>query len=150
MPEASWQEQVRAQARAFRQIGQAHPRCTMIVVSRQATSTAPLRPVEHALETLRAAGFGGEESVRIVRAFVAYILGSLLREVGVAPGLSGPDLIALEEISPRPRLRASEFPQVTSLASELSEKDPDADFEFGLDLLVHAVAAMLPAAAPGH
>jgi hypothetical protein len=38
-----------------------------------------------------------------------------------------------------------EFPQVTSLATELSRRDPDGDFEFGLDLLVHAIAALLPA-----
>jgi AcrR family transcriptional regulator len=149
MPDASWQDQVRAQARAFRQIARAHPRCTMIVVSRPATSTAPLRPVEHALATLREAGFGGAESVRIVRAFVAYILGSLLREVGVAPGLTGPDLAEPGETGHRPRLKPTEFPQVTSLAAELAHRDPDADFEFGLDLLVHATAGRLPAHAPG-
>lgn len=143
MPDAGWQEQIRAQALAFRQIARAHPRCTMIVVSRAATSMARLRPVEHALATLRDAGFGGEDSVRIMRAFVAYILGSLLREVGVAPGLAGPGT-AVQEAGRRPRLKATEFPQVTSLAAELGHKDPDAEFDFGLDLLVHATAALLP------
>ncbi len=35
---------------------------------------------------------------------------------------------------------------MTSLAAELSRKDPDGEFEFGLDMLVHAIAALLPAA----
>src|SRR6266487_1295444 len=84
-PDASWQEQVRAQARAFRQIARAHPRCTMVVVSRPNTSAAALRPFEQALSTLADAGFGGADSVRMVRTFIAYVLGCLLREVGVAP-----------------------------------------------------------------
>jgi AcrR family transcriptional regulator len=144
VPDASWQEEVRAQARAFRQIARAHPRCSMIVASRPATSTSARRPVEHGLSTLREAGFGGGDAVTIMHAFVAYILGSLLREVGVAPGLASPD------DGQAPRLRAAEFPQVTSLAAALSRQDPDADFEFGLDMLVRAAAALLPVQARAH
>ncbi len=69
-----WQDQVRAQARAFRQIARAHPRCTMVVVSRPVSSAAAIRPFEQALATLIGAGFGGAEAIKIVRAFVAYIL----------------------------------------------------------------------------
>ena len=142
-PGASWEDQVRAQARAFRQIARAHPRCTMVVVSRPATSAAGMLPVEYALATLRGAGFGGEEAVRAVRAFVAYIVGSLLREVGVTPSLApSPD----DAPAGLPlRLDPAEFPQATSLAAELMLKDHDADFEFGLDLLVRAVADLRPA-----
>jgi AcrR family transcriptional regulator len=142
-PDASWEDQVRAQARAFRQIARAHPRCTMVVVSRPTTSAAGMLPIEHALATLRGAGFGGEEAVRAVRAFVAYIVGSLLREVGVTPSVARP-----EDDAPtgrRLRLDPAEFPQATSLAAELMVKDHDADFEFGLDLLVRAVADLRPA-----
>ncbi len=100
-----------------------------------------MRPAEEALSTVRAAGFGGQDAVRIVRAIAAYVMGSLLREAGVAPGLAGDD-----ETEPRrPRLRAADFPQVSDLAAELSDRDADADFEFGLDLLVRAgYAAMQP------
>jgi AcrR family transcriptional regulator len=142
VPGAGWQEQVRAQARAFRQIARAHPRCTLIMVSRPPSSAATVRPVENALATLRDAGFSGHDAVRIVRAVVAYIMGSLLREIGVAPGLGEDDS---EASRPRPHLRAAEFPQVTDLTAELSASDPDADFEFGLDLLVRAADALHPA-----
>src|SRR5262249_25405820 len=86
-PGADWADQVRAQARAFRAIARTYPRCTMLVVSRPTTSVAALRPMENALATLREAGFGGSESVRIMRAVVGFIMGSLLREVGVTPAL---------------------------------------------------------------
>ena len=57
----------------------------MVVVSRQLKSNAGLLPVERALTTLRGAGFDGHDAVRILRTFIAYIVGSLLREVGVTP-----------------------------------------------------------------
>jgi AcrR family transcriptional regulator len=141
VPGTEWQEQVRAQARAFRQITRAHPRCAMVVISRPASSAAIVRPAEDALATLRAAGFGRAEAVRIVRAFVAYIVGSVLPVAAVSPGLAdgGGD-----GDRPRPRLRAAEFPQVTDLAPELSNSDDEAGFEFGLDLLIRAVAALQP------
>ena len=133
-----WQQQIRAQATAFRQIARAHPRCAMVVASRPLSSARIVRPLEAALATLRAAGFGGQESVRIVRALAAYLVGSLLREAGAAPGLAD----ASDDGSHRPRLPAAEFPQLSELAAELSDRDPDADFEFGLDLLLGAAAAL--------
>lgn len=141
--DGGWEEEIRARARAFRQIARAHPRCAMLVVSRPPSSASTMRPVEEVLSTVRAAGFGRQEAVRVVRAIAAYVMGSLLREVGVAPGLPDSD----EAEARRPRLRAADFPQVSDLAAELSDRDADADFEFGLDLLVHAVAAMHPARA---
>jgi hypothetical protein len=42
-------------------------------------------------------------------------------------------------------LNPADFPQVTSLSTELMHRDHDADFEFGLNLLVRAVADLRPA-----
>jgi hypothetical protein len=70
-------------------------------------------------------------------------MGSLLREVGVVAGLPDGDSEAAEPR--RPHLRPAEFPQLTELTAELGTQDPDGDFEFGLDLLVHAMSALRPA-----
>jgi AcrR family transcriptional regulator len=144
-PGAGWEDQVRAQARAFRAIGRRYPRSTMIVVSRPTTSVTGLRPIENALATLREAGFGGGEAVLIMRAFVGFILGSLLREVGITPALGDARATDAADTTRRMHLDPAQFPQVTSLSAELTQQDPDTDFEFGLDLLVHAIAALLPA-----
>lgn len=148
-PGASWEDQVRGQARAFRQVARAYPRCTMVVVSRPATSAVELRPIEQALATLRSAGFGGDDAIRVVRAFVAYVVGSLLREVGVAPGLVPQRPLSQDQAvlqADRPiALDPVDFPNVTSMSGELLHRDHDADFEFGLDLLVRAVADLRPA-----
>jgi AcrR family transcriptional regulator len=147
-PGASWEDQIRAQARAFWRKARVYPRSTMVVVSRPVDSAATLRSVEHALATLRGAGFGGEDAIQVVRAFVAYVTGTLVREVGVIPGLEpqrplGQDPAVLA--ADRPFLDPAEFPHVMSLSAELLNRDFDADFEFGLDLLVRAVADLRPA-----
>ncbi|HTS95387.1 MAG TPA: TetR/AcrR family transcriptional regulator C-terminal domain-containing protein [Streptosporangiaceae bacterium] len=147
-PGAGWEDQLRAQARAFRQVARAYPRCTMVVVSRPVDSEATLRLMEHALATLREAGLGGEEAVRVLRAFVAYAVGSLVREVGVAPGLEPQRPLGVDQAireADRPLLSPADYPQVTGLAAELLHRDHDADFEFGLDLLVRAIADLRPA-----
>ncbi len=138
---ASWEDQLVAQARALREAARAHPRCAALAASRPPSSAVRLHPLEHALAALRSAGLGKQDSVRVVRAFAAYAVGSLLREADAMAGLAGPESAVISR-----RLRKTEFPQVTDLAAELTRQDPDADFEFGLRLLVHATTALLPAA----
>jgi AcrR family transcriptional regulator len=138
-PDAEWPDRVRIQALAFRQIAHHYPRCTMVVVSRQLKSNAGLLPVERALTTLRGAGFDGHDAVRILRTFIAYIVGSLLREVGVTPTFAPthrPDL-AVKDVDPLL------FPEVSGLASVLSDCDHQAEFEFGLELLIEAITVRL-------
>ncbi|MEU8246128.1 TetR/AcrR family transcriptional regulator C-terminal domain-containing protein [Nonomuraea sp. NPDC048916] len=135
-PDAHWTDRVRMQARAFRQIAHDHPRSTMLVVSRQLHSSAGLLPVERALATLRSAGFDGVHAVRALRMFIAFIVGSLLREVGVTPTFA-PDhqhMVTGVEVD------ATLFPEVSALSSLLNRCDHEAEFEFGVELLIQAIA----------
>jgi AcrR family transcriptional regulator len=135
-PDAHWTDRVRMQARAFRQIAHHYPRSTMLVVSRQLHSNAGLLPVERALATLRSAGFDGADAVRMLRIFIAFVVGSLLREVGVTPTFAPPDHRTVEPAEVDPAL----FPEVSALAPLLAECDHEAEFEFGVELLVQAIA----------
>jgi len=134
MPNECWHERLHAQARAFRSVAREHPRCAMLAMSRPPTSARMARPAEAGLAALRDAGFADQEAVWILRTLLAYVAGSILRDVGIAPGL------------------ASSEPVVGSkrwLSAEL-EHDPEADFEFGLDLLIRAVTTLRPVAcSPG-
>jgi len=135
-----WTDQMRAQASAIRRAARAYPRCSVAVAGREPATDAMLRPAEHALAILRAAGFRGPDAVGVLRALTAYLTGSLLCELGSGAGLGA----GFESTGdPRPRLRPSEFPQITGLAAELALADPDADFEFGLGLLVRGMDALL-------
>jgi AcrR family transcriptional regulator len=140
MPDRSWEERLYAQARAFRKIASSYPRCVLAAVSRRSASARTLRPAENALSALADAGFGAQDAIAIVRALIAYTVGSLVREVSVAPGLADGD----GGITGRRSLRAAEFPQITQLSAELRARDPEADFDFGLALLLQAIAARAP------
>jgi AcrR family transcriptional regulator len=133
MPRGSWEERLEAQVRAFRTVARAYPRCVMAAVSRRRASARILRPAESALSVLADAGFGAQDAVRIMRAVLAYTMGSIVPEAGVAGSENG--------ISARTSLRAAEFPQITHLSAELQASDPEADFEFGLGLILHGIAA---------
>ncbi|WP_049562911.1 TetR/AcrR family transcriptional regulator [Nonomuraea sp. SBT364] len=136
-PGAHWTDRVRMQARAFRQIAHHYPRCTMLVVSRQLHSPAGMLPVERALATLRSAGFDGVDAVRVVRLFIAFIVGSLLREVGVTPTFAPPqDARAAVPDGVDPAL----FPEVHGLSALLGSCDHEAEFEFGVEMLIQAIA----------
>ena len=136
-PGARSPDQVKALVRAMRQMARAHPRCAVLALSRRGFPAGLLRPAEAALAALQDEGFSGPDAVRMLRALAAYILGSLLLEVGIAPGLTDGG----DGQSGVPRLRPSEFPQLADLYPELRASDPDGDFEFGLDLLVRPVTA---------
>ncbi|MET9338306.1 MULTISPECIES: TetR/AcrR family transcriptional regulator C-terminal domain-containing protein [unclassified Nonomuraea] len=137
-PGAHWTDRVRMQARAFRQIAHHYPRSTMLVVSRQLHSNAGLFPVERALTTLRQAGFDGADAVRMLRLFIAYVIGSLLREVGVTPTFAPvPGAPPVSDVDPEL------FPQVSELSSLLGSCDHEEEFDFGLDLLIQAIAVHL-------
>jgi Tetracyclin repressor-like, C-terminal domain len=146
-PGASWPGEVRAQVRAVRRAATAYPRCTIAVAGRAPASAATLRPAEQLLVTLRAAGFGDADAVAILRALAAYQVGSLVREVGAGPGLRAEH--ADEAESPRPMLRHAAFPHLTALSAGPGRASPvtagTADFEFGLDLLLRGMGALLDA-----
>jgi AcrR family transcriptional regulator len=129
---ADWREQARVLVRSFRAISRRYPRCINIVIMRQLNTAAGLQPLECALATTRAAGFDGEVAVRIMRTFVAYALGSLVNEARLSQ-------IRPEDSSP---VDARRFPNIADLAQPLVHVDHEADFEFGLDLLITAVAAL--------
>ncbi|MFI6483256.1 TetR/AcrR family transcriptional regulator C-terminal domain-containing protein [Nonomuraea sp. NPDC050663] len=135
-PDAPWRDRVRMQAHAFRQIAHHYPRSTMVVVSRQLHSSTGLLPVERALATLRSAGFEGADAVRMLRIFIAYIVGSLLREVGVTPTFAPTHMQADVDQDVDPAL----FPQVSELAPLLRQCDHEEEFEFGIELLIQAIA----------
>lgn len=133
-----WQDQARALVRTFRQVARRYPRCINVVIMRQLNSPIGLRPLESALATARAAGFDGATAVRITRTFVAYSLGSLVNEAR----LTRKEVDAELDGPPYATVDAAQFPNIADLGDALLRFDHEADFEFGLDLLITAVEAL--------
>jgi hypothetical protein len=99
--------------------------------------------MEFGLETLRLAGFDGEQLVSAFRAFVAYTVGALLREVEATGAAGGVALEPAEPYLEAGGLDSREFPIVCELSGELAVCDHRAEFEAGLDLLIAGLAALL-------
>lgn len=137
-PATDWREAARSMARAFREVAHRYPRCVMVVVSRQPYTAAGLRHVELALATARAAGFHGKAAVRVMRAVVNYVLGCLAHEASQteARWTEQPPLVSKAE------LMDAGLVNVCELLPALAEHDSEADFEFGLELLISALDAL--------
>lgn len=146
--DAGWCDQARELARSFRAVARRYPRGVQVVITRQPRSSVGLRPVELALGVVRRAGFDDPTSVRLVRTFVSFILGSMLHEAGInaasisaasisAAGRPAPDDLeafgaSLDEVSPN----------VRAVLPLLVEHDHTGDFEFGLELLIGAMQVL--------
>ncbi len=141
-PEADddWREAARRAARAWRAVLKAHPN-VMTLMSHQRkpmTSVVALRPTEHALEILGRAGLSEAETVQAFRAFGGYVQGFVLAEIaqmfgGDDPGLD-PDEVARS-------LPMDELPTLARHLDHLFRCDQDAEFEYGLDLMIRGLEA---------
>ncbi|WP_395103397.1 TetR/AcrR family transcriptional regulator [Actinomadura sp. SCN-SB] len=142
-PDEDWRARARTLVRAFRKVAHDYPRCMTVVLTHEIDTQEAVRPVERALELADAAGFDGATSVRIMRALLAYALGAQVREIGAVKWLHH-----VANTDAYGRLDPERFPHTVALGPELAKQDPEADFEFGLDLLIQAVDA-LPRRPPG-
>jgi TetR/AcrR family tetracycline transcriptional repressor len=123
-----------ALAHGFRAAMLGHPRAAPLVLTRRLASLTALAPVEAVLGPLLAAGYPPERAVHGLRAVLAFLIGTLMREVSAAPTFSNGSRGRLED------LEASGLPAVAAAAPYLAVCDHEAEFEFGLRILLDALA----------
>ncbi|MEU6187747.1 TetR/AcrR family transcriptional regulator C-terminal domain-containing protein [Nocardia sp. NPDC047038] len=135
----SLEDDLRAWAHEFRRITLAHPQAATLVLTRQLSSAAGLAPVEAALAVLRRTGCSPEDAVHLMRALLATLIGTLLREASAGPtyGTADPGEIAARQST----LESSGLPQVRLAAAHLARFDRDREFDFTVDLIVGLVSA---------
>ena len=147
---ADWRRDARAFGAAFRRVALAHPHTASLTLTRQLESASALPLTEAALDILRRAGFDAEGAVHALRALLAYLVGTLLREVHASPTFSGlePEGRAARERA----LAATGLPRVTESAAHLAVCHHEAEYDFGLELMIEALTARRPgprSAGPG-
>jgi AcrR family transcriptional regulator len=142
-----WREQVRLMARALRSVAHAHPHVFALVVDIPVTDEAVLSRSEMAFETLRRAGFDKETAFRAYDTIVGYVVGFALNEIGgqTVSGLDPTQHDHAHAVAAALRaLPPERYPRLREMARlRLPEANSDAQFEFGLDLLVDGLAARL-------
>lgn len=129
---------VAALAAAFRTAAVRYPNCAPLMLTRQLGSPSALAPIEHMLAAGRAAGLSPADAVHILRTVSAYVIGTLLREVGFAPTLG--DGATDGSQRRRAELTDAGLPHVAEAAPHLATMNHQAEFDHGLDLIITAVA----------
>jgi TetR/AcrR family tetracycline transcriptional repressor len=124
-------------ARAFRRAMLRHPRAAQLVLIRQLSSSQALAPVEIVLTTLRRAGLSPRDAVHAMRTVLAFLIGTLMREVNAGPTFGTGDADAIHRR--QAELAESGLPMVAEAAPYLAACDHEAEFEFGLRALLEAL-----------
>lgn len=140
-----WRAELRRRADSARQALQRHPWATALMESRTTPGPATLRHHDAILGTLRAAGFSVKVAAHAYALLDAYVYGSALQEAALP--FSGPDTVA-GVAEPIVQLFAEgEYPHLMEMATEHVLKpgyDFGDEFEFGLNMILDALAAALP------
>ncbi|MCD0449421.1 TetR/AcrR family transcriptional regulator [Actinocorallia sp. API 0066] len=136
-----WKDEARILMRAFRGIAREYPRSLALVLETGTAIPVGLRAFERALSLCAEAGLDGPVSVRVVRALMAWTLGSQMR--------ARPERAEGDPADVARGLGAACFPYVVALPDESAAHGSDADFEFGLELFLTAVEMMCEDRADG-
>lgn len=81
--EGDWRQQARNLATAFRDVALAHPQAVTLLMTHHLSSPAGSRLVLHCLESLNDAGLEPGTAVQVLRVFLSYVVGELVRETRV-------------------------------------------------------------------
>lgn len=130
-----WPHDVRHRARALRRVLLSHPNVLPLFAARPAVTPASITHVEAALDVLRRAGFTATHALNALQVTVAFVVGHTIAAHG--SGRSDAPVVDYE------RLSETEFPRVREMARQLERHDVEAEFEFGIDLLIAGLKARL-------
>lgn len=129
--EGPWQGRVRALCRSYRSVAREHPKVFPLVCVHQRWVPSDHAINEAFLAALCEAGLSPADAVRAATTLLNYAAGFALDEVtATMRPLTGAERRELAA------LPADRYPTTRRLLRELSAADLDADFEFGLDVLI--------------
>jgi AcrR family transcriptional regulator len=134
---SDWKANVRYIARSYRRLALAHPNVVQLVATRPFNTLASLRPVEVGFEIFKAAGFDPEGSLHAFRLLAGFITGYTLAETGTFFGETAAEgQLKLTDVP------SDDFPRLHELGQAIAT-DHDAEFDFGLDVILTGLEAKL-------
>ena len=135
-PGSPWQERVRALCVAYRDLAHRHPGVFRQLYPYPRPIRAELVAREACFAALRDGGLAPADAARGWPLVLNYAAGFALDE------LAGWERLPDPESDPHASLLAEgDFPETRRLAPEMGRPDPEADFAFGLDVLLRGLAA---------
>jgi TetR/AcrR family tetracycline transcriptional repressor len=125
-----------------------HPNVMTLMAERRQplTSASSVRPMDAAIGVLREAGLDVRDAAQTFHAFGAYIMGFVMMEQGMMLGHGEGDEEHLRTHADfTAMVAAGELPYLAEALPALHECTAEAQFDYGLDLLVEGVGAKLQA-----
>ncbi len=140
-----WRGEMRRRAHSARAVLRRHPWAIGLLESRTSPGPATLRHHDVVLGTLRAAGFSLELTAHAYAMIDSYTYGFALQEAGLP--FDGPETVTDVAEPIMEQFTAGDYPHLVEMATEYYLRpgyDFADEFEFGLDLLLDALARSLP------
>jgi AcrR family transcriptional regulator len=139
-----WKDAMRRRAISAQAVFSIHPWASSLIDSRESSGPGRLHYFDWVLGTLRRAGFTLEIAFRAFSVLDSYVYGFGRQQLNMS---AGPD-IKPEEIAETflQAIPADEYPDLREMVVEYAMKsgyDEDADFEFGLDLILNGLQRLL-------
>jgi AcrR family transcriptional regulator len=129
-----WQHQIATVFRSVRQMFLQHPELLPIAASQRLEGIGVYRAAELVFEAFKRAGLDDQQTVAAFDALTSFTVGAAQRETGIRPHGGG----SLPGIGALP---AEEFGNVIGLAGLMMTRDPEREFEAGLDLLLRGIGS---------
>ena len=129
-----WEEKVREVFRSFRRLAHAHPEVFPLFAMRPSNTSKVVGILPVFLDALRGSGFDVRTSLRAFRTLASYTIGYALAEIRG---------FALEpaQVRAETRILPDDGDHTSETTPPLEEADRDAEFEFGLDLILAGLQA---------
>ncbi len=149
--DADWADAMRGRAQSARQAFTRHPWASQLIDSRTSSGPERLRYLDWVIGTLRRAGFSVDVALHAFSALDSFVYGFARQQASLSSGEPGSAQTAQELRSEVP---TDQFPHLTEVITHYIAAggyDADADFAFGLDLILDGLQRHLeraPAAGP--
>jgi TetR/AcrR family tetracycline transcriptional repressor len=134
-----WRDGVRSLAHAVRDVVHRHPNAAPMIISQPTIPASALRVVQAHVVAAVNHGLTNETAYALLRSITTYALGWSLAEVGLRGGPPGCSP-AVSEL-----LRPGVAEDLVEVAENFCVRhDPEAEFEFGLHLMLRGIESSLP------
>ena len=137
-----WQRSMRRRAVSAHEVLLRHPWATMLIVSRANVGPAMLGYVDATIGCLKEAGFSYAMADHAWNAIDSHVYGFTLQKLNFP---FEPSEYATMAKASLPMIPAAQFPYLNGMSQQVIDGQHDGlhDFEFGLDLIVDGLAALL-------
>ena len=141
--DGDWSQAMRSRALSAHAAFARHPWASQLIDSRTSSGPERLRYLDWVIGTLRQAGFSVDQALHAYSALDSYVYGFARQQANLSSGEPGSPETAAQMLAEIP---TDQFPHLTEVITHYIHQggyDPDADFDFGLTLILDSLARLL-------